>query len=213
MNPLQMITKLHDAANTLNKAMKNDPALKDDMKDYIRSESLKAGIRVGRLYTSVINDFDKIVKTIHLAKTSAELIGRIIEAHKQDLKTYVGGNITNTVKSIAIEMEEVNMELNNRITAAMFKEKESQVMQELATLTNNSMNEMNIIKNSLETQIADLEEEARDKAYFDYTHLNELKFKFACCEKLYLNARSEFFKRHVRTAKNDDKINKSVDSI
>lgn len=148
MNPLQMITKLHDSANMLNKAMKNDPALKDDMKDYIRSESLKAGIRVGRLYTSVINDFDKIVKTIHLAKTSAELIGRIIEAHKQDLKTYVGGNITNTVKSIVIEMEEVNMELNNRITAAMFKEKESQVMQELATLTNNSMNEMNIIKNS-----------------------------------------------------------------
>ena len=87
MNPLQMITKLHDSANMLNKAMKNDPALKDDMKDYIRSESLKAGIRVGRLYTSVINDFDKIVKTIHLAKTSAELIGRIIEAHKQDLKT------------------------------------------------------------------------------------------------------------------------------
>lgn len=212
MNPLQMITKLHDSANMLNKAMKNDPALKDDMKDYIRSESLKAGIRVGRLYTSVINDFDKIVKTIHLAKTSAELIGRIIEAHKQDLKTYVGGNITNTVKSIAIEMEEVNMELNNRITAAMFKEKESQVMQELATLTNNSMNEMNIIKNSLETQIADLEEEARDKAYFNYTHLNELKFKLACCEKLYSNARSEFFKKHV-AAKNDDKINKSVDSI
>ena len=42
MKVIQFFNKLHDSASILNKALRNDASLKDEMKDFIREESLKS---------------------------------------------------------------------------------------------------------------------------------------------------------------------------
>lgn len=210
MKVIQFFNKLHDSASILNKALKNDASLKDEMKDFIREESLKSGVRIGKIYVAALNDMDKIVNTIRLAKTSVETIVRVFKEHEQDLINYRDSNITRTIKSIATEIEsETNMHLSNKITEAMLREKEAEVMDTLISLTGYSLAKINNIKNSLEGQVHQLESEARECAHFNYDHLNELKFKVACCEKLYNQTRNNMFNR---TRSNNDS-DKSVDSI
>lgn len=212
MKVIQFFNKLHDSASILNKALRNDASLKDEMKDFIREESLKSGIRIGKIYVAALNDMDKIVNTIRLAKASAETIVRVFKEHEQDLISYRDSNITRTIKSIVTEIEsETNMHLNNRITEAMQKEREAEVMDTLISLTGYNLAKICNIKDSLEGQVHQLETEARECAYFNYDHLNELKFKVECCEKLYNQARNNMFNR--MRSKNDTDTNKSVDSI
>jgi hypothetical protein len=204
--------KLHDSASMLNRAMKNDATLKDEMKDFIREESLKTGIRVGKLYVAALNDLDKIVNTIKLVKTSAETIVKVFKEHEQDMNSYKDSNITRAIKSIVTEMEsETTMHLNNRITEAMLKEKEAEVTQRLIDLTGYNLAKINQITDALEQQVNQLEAQAREHAYFDYTHLEELRFKLSCSQKLYTHAKNNMFNR-IR-ANNESLFNKSVDSI
>lgn len=211
MNVLDFLNKAHISARLLSKAMKNDPSLKDEMKDYIKDESLKTGIRVGKIYVAALNDIDKITQTIHLFRETAATLNRMITVHKQDFKSYVGGSITNTVKSIVTEIEnEKPMPILDRITAAMIKEKEESTIAELSALTKNSLNEINLIKGRLEVEIRELNEMGRDIPYFNYDHSNELRFKLYCCEKLYNTVRHEMFKARVA---NTDSTKENVDSI
>lgn len=212
MNVIEFFNRLHDSASILNKALKNDASLKDEMKDFIREESLKTGIRIGKIYVAALNDMDKIANTIRLAKASAEAIVKVFKEHEQDLTNYRDSNITRTIKSIVTEIEsETNMHFNNRMKEAMQKEKEAEVTQALIDLTGYNLAKINQITDALEQQVNQLEAQARECAYFDYSHLEELRLKLSCSQKLYTHAKNNMFNR-IR-AKNDIDTNKSVDSI
>lgn len=194
MSFLEALNTVSKSASMIKRAMQLDVTLKQDIKDCITEESMKAGLQTGRLYTAIINDWNKVSHTLTMLAHEARMIKHSLDNIKRDIQGYRDGHIVNTIESIRDELSkpsEKAIKVGEKLEFLANEVDEDRVIEAFIKEANGSHVAMNIICEKIGEQLSVLRADARECQYYNRDRVDFLEWRYRCALNAKIRLRSQ----------------------